>query len=154
MQGPALGRDVRRFKHLRKRVHGILCAPPCTDFSRSGARWWEAKGERPLLKSLAIVDACCRIVLLHKPRWWVLENPLGRLSHYLGPPVHVFQPCDFGDHFTKKTALWGDFNRPFAKPVKPTHGSLIAAMGDAKGRARRRSITPPGFAQAFFEANP
>lgn len=24
-------------------IHGILCAPPCTEFAGSGARWWKKK---------------------------------------------------------------------------------------------------------------
>lgn len=83
-----------------------------------------------------------------------MENPVGRLRHYLGDPRLIFDPCDFGDPYTKKTLLWVDFTIPTKSTVKPTEGSLIYLMPDSKGRARKRSITPPGFARAFFNANP
>lgn len=66
----------------------------------------------------------------------------------------TFDPCDYGDPYTKKTLLWGNFNRPAKQPVEPTMGSLIIKLSPSPDRARMRSATPPGFARAFFEANP
>lgn len=87
----ALGQDIRLFK-FPGRVHGILSAPPCTHFAVSGARWWEDKGEGPLKRGLALVDACLRLVAVCCPQWWVLENPVGRLNHFLGPPPIRISP--------------------------------------------------------------
>ena len=36
-----LGFDVRLFPKLDREVHGILMAPPCTEFAVSGARHWK-----------------------------------------------------------------------------------------------------------------
>lgn len=147
--------DVRLVKHLgRRKPHGILAAPPCTDLARSGARWWVGKGEQALLTALSIADACVRIVALHRPAWWALENPIGRLKQFYGPPTFSFDPCDFGDPFTKRTLLWGNFTIPTKTPVEPTLGSLTHKLPDSKGRAIKRSQTPAGFARAFFNANP
>jgi hypothetical protein len=66
----------------------------------------------------------------------------------------TFHPSDYGDPYTKKTLLWGEFNHPIKQPVEPTEGSKMHKIGESKARASRRSATPPGFAQAFFEANP
>src|SRR5215510_5450393 len=68
----SLPEDVRLMRPFDVPVHGILAAPPCTDFARCGARWWESKGNAALLTSLSIVDACLRAVFLHKPNWWAL----------------------------------------------------------------------------------
>lgn len=147
--------DVRLFAYLDGRtVHGILAAPPCTDFAVSGARWWAGKGEQALLDSLAVADACIRIAFAHKPRWWVLENPIGRLAGYIGPPRFIFDPCDFGDAYTKRTCLWGDFTIPTGTRVEPTEGSKMHLVAPGPDRQRIRSATPPGFSQAFFLANP
>jgi hypothetical protein len=60
--------------------------------------------------------------------------------------------------YTKKTGLWGDFNRDLVKkPIKPVkcapQGSFTQRFnGGAKGK-EERSITPEGFALAFFHAN-
>jgi len=133
-------------------VYGILSAPPCDHFAGSGARWWKEKGEMLLLEGLSIVDACLRMILIAKPKFWCLENPVGRLCKYLGRPKIYFNPCDYGDAYNKKTCLWGDFNIPKQKPVKPELGSMIHLLPPSEDRKILRSITPSGFAKAFFEA--
>jgi hypothetical protein len=151
------GQDVRLFRY-RGRVHGILAAPPCTHFSRAGAWTWPAKGEPALLEGLAVVDACLRIIAVHRPAWWALENPIGRLKDYLGEPNFKFDPCDFGDPWTKRTWLWGNFTPPMplfcpsAVKVDATHGDVTTRKSGKNKNAR--SATPEGFARAFFEANP
>jgi hypothetical protein len=148
------GDDVRLFEALPYPVRGVLAAPPCTEFAGSGARWWESKGQGPLLDGLALIDACCRIILIHRPQWWVIENPVGRLNHWLGEPSYIFNPCDYGDPYTKKTCLWGHFKMPFKARVAASEGSKMHLMPPSEDRADRRSETPMGFATAFFEANP
>lgn len=143
------GDDCRLMEWEPGGVHGILAAPPCTDLSGAGADQWHAKGLEPLLEALAIVDACLRMVAIYKPAWWCLENPQGRLSRYLGPPTLVFQPWEYGDPWSKRTCLWGSFNVPERCPVEPK-GSLI----DMRRNPKERAVTPPGFARAFFIANP
>lgn len=147
------GQDVRLLRHVGP-VRGILAAPPCTHFASSGARWWGDKGEDAILEGLAVVDACCRIVLSHRPLWWVLENPVGRLRDYLGEPAFSFDPCDYGDPYTKRTLLWGAFKAPAMRRVPAYEGSRMHKLSPSEDRAALRSVTPAGFAQAFFEANP
>jgi site-specific DNA-cytosine methylase len=150
------GHDIRLLKvsDFPKSVHGILSAPPCTHFAVSGARWWADKGETALTEGLALVDAVYRIVAITRPVWWVLENPVGRLNHYIGKPAMYFQPCDYGDPYTKKTGLWGQFNTDLIKnPVHPYEGSKMHRLPPGEKRQELRSMTPPGFARAFFEAN-
>lgn len=148
------GQDVRLLEHIND-VHGILAAPPCTHFASSGARWWKEKGESALLEGLAIVDACMRVILSCRPVFWCLENPVGRLRRYIGPPKMTFNPCDYGDPYTKKTLLWGDFTMPVKRnPVPPHEGSKMHRLPPSEDRQALRSITPSGFAKAFFEANP
>lgn len=148
------GQDVRKFTYLDEPVHGVLAAPPCTHLAGSGARWWKGKGDGALLEALSVVDACLRIVVVHRPKWWALENPVGRLTHFLGPPRMYFDPWWFGDGWTKKTALWGEFNVPRLKPVAPEGKNPIHHMPPSPDRPKLRSITPQRFARAFFEANP
>jgi hypothetical protein len=159
------GHDVRLIRHVGEPVHGILAAPPCTHFSRAGAHLWAEKGTDALLEGLAVVDACLRAVAIYRPTWWALENPIGRLQDYLGPPAWKFDPCDFGDPWTKRTWLWGHFTpptplfspqarkavavNPVGKPGSRDRTSLLPGRDKAG-----RSVTPEGFARAFFEANP
>ena len=146
------GYDVRIYVPPND-VYGILAAPPCTHLAGSGARWWKKKGIQALFEGLAIVDACLRIIWRSNPEFWALENPTGRLTKYIGKPQFKFDPCDFGDPYTKKTYLWGIFNEPKKNPVKPKGANFIWTMPPGPDRTKRRSITPPGFSQAFFESN-
>lgn len=152
-----LGQDVRLLKYPGK-VHGILAAPPCDHFARVGAQHWARKGEAALLEGLSIADACLRFVVVCKPEWWVLENPIGRIKDYLGEPVFKFHPWEFGDPWTKRTHLWGDFTPPMKTPCEY---ELIGEPGRRDRTTKllskqknERSKTPQGFARAFFKANP
>jgi hypothetical protein len=150
-------------------VDGILAAPPCTDFSVSGAQYWPTKdADGRTEKSLELVRQVLRCVDFLKPDWWAMENPVGRLNTLMpelkeyGP--WWFQPCDYGDPYTKKTGLWGRFTPPLPlfiggdKSVKPervcSQGSWLMKLGGKSERTKElRSVTPMGFARAFFAAN-
>lgn len=141
-------------------IDGILIAQPCTDFAVSGARWWKEKDEDGRTQaSINMVYISLGIVELCMPDFWVLENPVGRIHKLvpeLGKPKMYFHPCDFGHPYTKKTALYGDFNTDLVNnPVEPTEGSKMWMKygGNSKNRQEMRSVTPEGFATAFCDAN-
>lgn len=143
-------------------VYGILAAPPCTDFTVSGAQYWPAKdADGRTEASLELVDRVGQCAELFSPRFWVIENPVGRLQKLrpgLGRPLYV-EPWHFGDAYTKKTGLWGRFNRELPRnEVEPIRackaGSWLMQLGGSSERTKRlRSQTPPGLARAFFEVN-
>lgn len=162
--------DVRIYKPP-KEVYGILAAPPCTNFSFARTH---AKTPRDLRGGLELVIACLKIIWecqyqiksdnQKKPplKFWALENPKGLLEWFLGKPVYMFQPYEFGDDYSKKTCLWGNFELPkrlilINQPMK-NHSvqDIFNPMNqnwDFKKISTLRSITPPKFAKAFFEAN-
>jgi hypothetical protein len=141
-----LGEDLRLLKFPGK-VQGLLAAPPCTVFSLAGNA--TKRDCASMLEGLSVVDACLRLVAVCSPTWWALENPRGKLSHYLGKPQWTFQPYEYGAAHSKFTCLWGKFNPPQYSPVAPTF-SLNAKVRNPALRAE----TPIEFATAFFEANP
>lgn len=152
--------DVRLFEKPQKKVYGVLAAPPCTHFCVSGSRWWKEKGDKALLEGLSILDACFRIIAIARPKFWCLENPIGRLVHYLGEPTLIFHPWEFAlyddlekNNYTKRTCLWGKFNIPTKKPGPKPHNKTFIWYCGEKNRSEIRSITPSGFAKAFFLAN-
>jgi len=170
-------------------VYGILAAPPCEMFSIA-RNDKAAKNPRDLRKGMINVNACLNIIhncLYEKYkqgeglRFWALENPAtGYLKKFLGRPVLVFQPYEYGDPYTKQTALWGYFNNPKKKPVTPIkveyttpkgkvyrdfHSNAMSfahikripdgyceKTGYSKFRVIR-SMTPDNFAVAFYLAN-
>lgn len=152
--------DVRLLRAMEG-VHGVLAAPPCTYFCRM--RMCQGRPTDDQFRDgLSVVDACLRVISVSKPQWWALENPQGYLRQWLGDPVFKFDPCDFGDPWTKRTWLWGDFRQPAFNFVEPIDSWIRkhAPAGSPKkqtGLARtatERSMTPGGFARAFFQANP
>lgn len=158
------GTDVLEWNYRQySRTHfsGLLAAVPCTAYSGSGARWWAGKDEsgeteyfdRLTRKTLEIVD-------YFRPglSFWVIENPVGRIARRVPELAKYrllsFQPCEFGDPYTKKTVLYGEFNPLLVrKPVKPTEGSKMHRLPPGPERAALRSETPRGFSKAFFQAN-
>lgn len=149
------GFDVRLLKVPDCQVYGVLAAPPCTVFAGSGAKWKALRPTSEVLEGLSVVDACLRFIYAVKPVFWALENPVGWLKDYIGEYKMRFNPNDFGDPWTKETCLWGEFNKPVKNPVEPTQGSKIhLCYGGRSERTKTlRSITPPGFARAFYEVN-
>ena len=107
-------------------VDGILAAPPCTDFSVSGAQYWCAKDrDGRTARSVALVRQVLRLVDLYRPTdpdylaeggtfFWALENPVGRLPRLvrsLGRPVVIFDPCEYGLYMQR-----GEKTHPLAPP--------------------------------------
>ncbi len=163
-----------------KDVYGILAAPPCTMFSFARTN---AKTERNLREGMIVVEACLKIIWACQYQYdrklygyktslkfWSLENPNGFLKYFIGKAVFEFHPYEFGDMYSKNTSLWGCFNFPKKINNKKPEDNIkfgnhtmeklreIRSISDiifkdAKNRKMLRSITPPGFAKAFFEAN-
>ena len=135
--------DVRTYEPPEG-VYGILAAPPCNEFSI-------AKGSQPrdFDKAMEIVESCLGIIWRCRPFFWCLENPVGFLRQFLGKPPLTIRFWEFGDGIDKPTDLWGYFNFPKKKYSQPA-GLLRKIKKHIPGD---RAITPPGFAQAFFEAN-
>ena len=137
--------DVRTYEPPEN-VYGILAAPPCTDFASSGARWFAEKDrDGRTLQSMGILVSVLEIIARSQPTFWALENPIGRIRRWLHTPAMIFNPCDFGDPYTKRTCLWGRFNIPGKTPVEPTEGSKMWRCYGGKSEYTKmmRSITPP-----------
>jgi hypothetical protein len=163
--------DVLTYKPP-KDVYGILAAPPCTMFSRARTT---AKTPRDFRGAMEIVRACLRIIWESQfdnrfgLKFWAMENPAGHLQRFMGKPPFKFHPYDFGDRHSKQTFIWGNFNEPKKKPIKLNAKEIIQSRNNTRplppipedykqdGKMKpvqiRRSITPKGFAKAFYEAN-
>lgn len=152
-----VGADVRYLHNFDVDPHDwtiVFAFPPCTDLANSGARWFKEKGLTALIGALEVVEAC-RAFCERTGKPWMLENPVGQLATYWRKPDYTFDPCDYGDPYTKKTCLWtgGGFVMPWRSRVEPTEGSKMHRLPPSKDRANLRSETPMGFARAVFEVN-
>jgi len=136
------------------------------------ARTARAKEPRDLRKGMFLVQECLRIIwecqydlpagkLKPTLKFWCIENPAtGLLKYFLGKPRYVYSPEEFGDSYSKKTALWGNFNEPEKLPLfrgTVAKGANVNDMfwnvKDRNERTDLRSIASPYFTKAFFGAN-
>ena len=161
-------------------VHGIIANPVCTEFSTAIG----FHKERDYQKGMEMVNECIRIIRKAKPKWWVIENPAnGKLKDFIGKPTWTYQPWEYGSPWTKKTALWGNFDIPkplyknwddvpkikelYVRPGRPKpalafmHKSAVEfipefqwAKNFIKTDADFRSMCSQGFAKQFYKANP
>lgn len=140
-----LGDDVRGWSAqslLRQlegieSIDGVIGAPPCTAFARSGARAWAAKdGDGRTQAAVELVRQQLRVVDLFRPRFWAAENPVGRIDRLvpeLGTATLAFDPCDF--------AGWTTAAPPHRS--RPVHRPGVVDAGDRRqpgideGRAQR-----------------
>jgi len=166
--------------HAPSNVHGIVANPVCTEFStaRSTGR------ARYPDKGFEMVRECQRIIKeAGNIKFWVIENPArGVLKDYLGEPQYEYEPWWYGSPWTKRTALWGNFNKPkrvyynwedvpkipelYIRPGRPKpslafmHKSAYDLIEEfwtlprPTTDAEFRSICSQKFAKAFYEANP
>jgi hypothetical protein len=150
-------------------VHGVLAAPPCTDFANSGARWFREKDEDGrTATSVRLVYRTLDLIRRWHPQWWCLENPPGRIHRLvpeLGQPSYKFSPNEFGEPWSKPTWLWGEFNGPEKREDAYLPPSLLVAPtakggwynevgGKSLATKNYRSRTSTAFALQFFKANP
>ena len=101
--------------HPPENVYGIIANPVCTEFSTARS---SGKARNPE-EGMFLVEHCLRIIEEAKPTFWVIENPAkGVLKKYIGEPKYIYEPWWYGSPWTKKTALWGEFNIPDRKYYK------------------------------------
>lgn len=140
-------------------VHGVLVACPCTEFAGSGARWFKIKdADGRTEKAKELVHHSLAIVEYLAPDgFWAFENPVGRLKKETNIPTEAlqFQPHNYGDPYTKRTQIFGNFNTDLPQAnVEPTGGSYAFYLrGDVPDQKEARSKTFEGFAYSFFMAN-
>lgn len=169
--------------HAPNGVYGIIANPVCLEFStaRKGG-----KARNPH-DGMFLVNECLRIIDEAKElgglKFWVIENPAkGVLKQFMGAPRFQYEPWWFGSPWTKKTALWGEFNVPERKYIdwadvpkiddlyirssrpKPSlafmHKSAVNQIPEfvkagftPDSDMEFRSLCSQKFAKAFFEVN-
>ena len=144
----------------------IIAHPPCTYLTVTGNRWFNVEKygdkarERIKLREeaveffMAFANADCDKI--------AIENPVGVISTRWRKPDQIVQPYYFGDPFEKRTCLWlkglpklKKTNEVEPEPrIKYASGCTMPAWYanlPPKDRAKERSKTFPGFAEAMAE---
>lgn len=126
----------------------VIAFPPCTHLAVSGARYWAEKradGRQQEAEEFFMAFANAEIPFI------AIENPIGRMSTFWRKPDQIVQPWWFGHPYTKATCFWLKGFPPLAKtcPVEPSQGSLMHRLPPSPDRAKLRSYTPQGLANAI-----
>jgi len=174
-----IGKDIGvENYHPDRPIHGVIANPVCTEFSTAAGFHLDNNPD------LSMLQHCQRIIKEAEAVWWLVENPFnGTMKDYLGKPDFVYQPWNFGSPWTKKTALWGNFNKPimpfnkweqvekndklYIRPWRPKpslaflHKSAIYNILEFEPFIQFidsdnafRSLCSQGFANAFKKINP
>lgn len=125
----------------------LIAFPPCTHLCSSGARWF---AEKKVQQQMALDFVFC-LMAAPIPKI-AIENPVGVISTKLRKPDQIIQPWQFGHSETKTTCLWLQ-NLPLLKPtsIVANRTSLVHRMPPGKNRAKRRSRTFDGIADAMAQ---
>jgi len=157
---------IKLFRRLFKVV--VLAAIPCTDYALSGSRHFNDKDLDGRTDASQLLVAKTKEILdWINPDVWTVENPMSRihtLNTWLGSVKHKFNPCDYAGYdptpdnsrYNKATWLWGKFNVPPSNRLEPFYKDNPGwrKLGGKSERTKElRSITPLGFAKAFYEYN-
>lgn len=160
-------------------IVGLLAQPPCTSFTNSGRQHWPGRhdaenydwlvrtyGEKAAETFVTPTDYANTLVAVVKlmvaqanPRFYLMENPVGRIKELNGlpDPTLKFNPDDYGEPWLKGTQLWGEFdpNLPLAQVggKKSEGGEGSRTWNTSSSDVDERSLTSVGFAYAFFIAN-
>jgi len=125
----------------------MICHPPCTHLSVSGARHFAAK------KASGVQDEALDFVKFlmraNIPKI-ALENPISIISSRIRKPDQIIQPWQFGHGETKATCLWLK-NLPKLVPTDIVDGreARIHKMAPSPDRWKLRSTTFRGIADAM-----
>ena len=123
----------------------MICHPPCTHLSVSGARWFKDK-----LPEQAEALDFVRLLLDAPIERIALENPISIISSRIRKPDQIIQPWQFGHGETKATCLWLK-NLPKLTPTDIVEGreARVHKMPPGPNRWKERSRTFEGIAQAM-----
>ena len=140
----------------------VVAFPPCTHLAVSGARYFaDKRADGRQRKAIELVRA---IWQCNVPRV-AIENPVGILNSYQQwpeladidfepelPRPYYIQPWEHGSPTQKKTGIWSR-GLPKLKPSNIVEGRKqeVWLMGPSKDRAKKRSLTPIGIAEAMVD---
>jgi len=150
----------------------VLSAQPCDVFALCGNKHKEKRkasgefdlGMKLVEKTKEIIDFFDDLRVL---KCFAIENPMSDIhthNAWMGKPKQKFNPCDFAGYdpvpensqYNKKTWLWGNFNTMETKYLEPKFKESPIWKnfgGRSLATKNARSITPLGFAYAFYESN-
>lgn len=125
----------------------MICHPPCTHLSVSGARHFKAKRESGVQQEA--LEFVRRLMNAPIPKI-CLENPVSIISSEIRKPDQIIQPWQFGHGETKATCLWlKGLPKLEASNIVEGRDDRIHKMAPSPTRWKERSRTYQGIADAM-----
>ncbi len=129
----------------------MIAHPPCTRLCNSGVQWLKKRNLWPDLMQACEFFLCLKNAPVDKV---CVENPIphGYARQWIGEYTQIVQPWQFGHGETKATCLWLK-GLPRLQPTNIVSGreARIHKLPPSKDRAKLRSITPRGIADAMAD---
>lgn len=118
----------------------IWASPPCTNFSIATHRHWENKQPKEeTIESIKLLHHTLGLIFQLHPKYWILENPKGRMRWIMGNPPNTVRYGAYGHPVAKATDLWGYYPKINFKELKEKKGKWSYAI---QRDAKNRSIVP------------
>jgi len=118
----------------------IWASPPCTFFSIATHRHWEKQQPKPeTIEDIKLLHHTLGLIFALHPKFWILENPKGRMRWILGNPPNTIYYGAYGHPVSKPTDLWGFYPKIKFKQLTEKKGDWSYAM---KRDAKSRGIIP------------
>lgn len=148
---PDICKDVRELLNdkdfMKLKPFLITASPPCTYFSLANPTF-----PRPgIMEALSIVGACLEIISRLKPKYYILENPKGRLRWYIGTPQIQNNLSYYGYKTIKPTDFWTNINLPQLPKIRKNKEGISFSKSAPHSPCKRAEL-PYNLSKAIKEA--
>jgi hypothetical protein len=157
---PEKDRDGR----TKASAHLVRQVLRCVDLYKPD--WWVMENPAGRLSSV-VPEAGKRVMYFHPCDFALWTNPspadIAALDALRAKPHDQITPEDIQlvrrtNAYKKETGLWGSFTPPAVRGIEPvrvcSQGSWLQKLGGKTAKTKEeRSVTPEGFAAAFYAAN-
>jgi hypothetical protein len=98
---PDMVADILTLPYWRweNKIDVLWISPPCTEFSRAYRGFPSEKAIRIFRRAFELRD-------LIKPRFYIIENPVGRAEWFISERYETVYYCTWGFKYPKPTRLW------------------------------------------------
>lgn len=126
---------------ISEMVDLVWASPPCACFSVASLNTNWTKRRKP--KHIGVIDAirnvvwCLDAIEFLKPKFWILENPRGKLRNILNKPGVIYPGSTtdlgfWGSKSKKPTDLWGEFPEITIPELTPDIREIIESKKDKR----------------------
>lgn len=145
---PTIVADVRHLP-LKQNLQPdlLLAGPPCERFSIAMPLW----PKMGIQMAMQIVGAVFEAVPYLQPKYYLIENPMGRLRWFLGTPKKSIRYSDYDMNYKaqKRTDMWGTLPLPMAEAMRNYNHKDVPFDYIISRNPSERAKAPSGVSKAI-----